>query len=39
MAYDNVGLLDIGERKSLLTQDKWEIEGGNFSPDGNPLPG
>jgi dipeptidyl aminopeptidase/acylaminoacyl peptidase len=33
--YDNVGLLNIATKKiHWLTQDKWEIEGGNFSPDG-----
>jgi dipeptidyl aminopeptidase/acylaminoacyl peptidase len=33
--YDNVGLLNIATRKiDWLTQDKWEISGGNFSPDG-----
>ena len=33
--YDNVGLLDIATKKiDWLTQDKWEISGGNFSPDG-----
>ncbi|HET7205112.1 MAG TPA: S9 family peptidase [Terriglobales bacterium] len=33
--YDNVGLLDISTRKiDWLTQDKWEINGGCFSPDG-----
>ncbi len=33
--YDNVGLLDIETKKiDWLTQDKWEISGGNFSPDG-----
>src|SRR5580658_6230044 len=33
--YDNVGLLDIATKKiSWLTKDKWEIGGGNFSPDG-----
>ena len=33
--YDNVGLLDVASKKiSWLTQDKWEISGGNFSPDG-----
>jgi len=33
--YDNVGLLDIATKKiSWLTRDKWEIAGGNFSPDG-----
>jgi dipeptidyl aminopeptidase/acylaminoacyl peptidase len=33
--YDNVGLLDIATKKiSWLTKDKWEIAGGQFSPDG-----
>ena len=33
--YDNVGLIDIATKKiSWLTQDKWEIHGGEFSPDG-----
>jgi dipeptidyl aminopeptidase/acylaminoacyl peptidase len=33
--YDNVGLLDIASKKiSWLTQDKWRISGGNYSPDG-----
>ena len=33
--YENVGLLDIASKKiTWLTQDKWEISGGNFSPDG-----
>ncbi len=33
--YDNVGLLDIASKKiSWLTKDKWEISGGNLSPDG-----
>lgn len=33
--YDNVGLLDIaGKKIDWLTQDKWEIQGGGFSPDG-----
>ena len=32
--YDNVGLLEIASKKtSWLTEDKWEISGGNFSPD------
>ena len=36
--YENVGLLDIASnRVEWLTQDKWEIEGGNFSPDGKSL--
>jgi dipeptidyl aminopeptidase/acylaminoacyl peptidase len=33
--YDNVGLLDIGSKKiDWLTQDKWKISAGGFSPDG-----
>ncbi len=33
--YENVGLLDVGTKKiSWLTQDKWEIHGSHFSPDG-----
>jgi dipeptidyl aminopeptidase/acylaminoacyl peptidase len=33
--YDNVGLLDMATKKiSWLTKDKWEIDGGQFSPDG-----
>jgi dipeptidyl aminopeptidase/acylaminoacyl peptidase len=36
--YDNAGLLDVASRKiRWLTQDKWEISGGNFSPDGKLL--
>jgi dipeptidyl aminopeptidase/acylaminoacyl peptidase len=36
--YENVGLLDIATRKiRWLTNDKWEISGGNFSPDGKSL--
>ncbi len=36
--YDNVGLLDIASKKiRWLTQDKWEISGGRFSPDGKFL--
>jgi dipeptidyl aminopeptidase/acylaminoacyl peptidase len=36
--YDNVGLLDISSKKiEWLTQDKWEIQGGNFSPDGHTV--
>jgi len=36
--YDNVGLLDIASKKiRWLTQDKWEISGENFSPDGKFL--
>ena len=36
--YDNVGLLDVASKKiSWLTQDKWQIHGGNFSPDGKSL--
>jgi dipeptidyl aminopeptidase/acylaminoacyl peptidase len=36
--YDNVGLLDIASKKiEWLTQDQWEISGGNFSPDGRSV--
>jgi len=32
--YDNVGLLDVATKKiTWITQDKWEIRGGEFSPD------
>jgi dipeptidyl aminopeptidase/acylaminoacyl peptidase len=33
--YENVALLEITSKKiTWLTRDKWEIEGGQFSPDG-----
>lgn len=33
--YENVGLIDVGTKKiSWLTKDKWELRGGEFSPDG-----
>ncbi|MGA3194676.1 MAG: S9 family peptidase [Terriglobales bacterium] len=36
--YENVGLLEIASKKiQWLTEDKWEIEGGHFSPDGKSL--
>jgi dipeptidyl aminopeptidase/acylaminoacyl peptidase len=36
--YQNVGLLDVGAREiKWLTQDKWEIAGGNFSRDGKAV--
>jgi dipeptidyl aminopeptidase/acylaminoacyl peptidase len=46
--YDNIGLLDVGEKGAMaghltpqkiswLTHDKWEIRGGEFSPDGKHL--
>jgi dipeptidyl aminopeptidase/acylaminoacyl peptidase len=36
--YDNVGLLDIASKKiRWITQDKWEISGEAFSPDGKFL--
>ncbi len=36
--YDNVGLLSIASKKiDWLTQDKWEISGEHFSPDGKSL--
>jgi dipeptidyl aminopeptidase/acylaminoacyl peptidase len=46
--YDNIGLLDVGMKGAMaghlvpekirwLTQDKWEISGESFSPDGKFL--
>jgi dipeptidyl aminopeptidase/acylaminoacyl peptidase len=36
--YDNVGLLDISSKKiNWLTNDKWEIDAGGFSPDGKSV--
>jgi dipeptidyl aminopeptidase/acylaminoacyl peptidase len=36
--YDNVGLLGIeGFKIDWLTQEKWEVEGGNLSPDGKTV--
>ena len=36
--YDNVGMLDIATKKiDWVTQDKWEISGESFSPDGKYL--
>jgi dipeptidyl aminopeptidase/acylaminoacyl peptidase len=36
--HDNVGLLDIASKKiRWLTQDKWELSGDHFSPDGKFL--
>ena len=36
--YENAGVLDIASKKiAWLTQDKWEINGGNFSPDGKAV--
>jgi|HubBroStandDraft_1064217.scaffolds.fasta_scaffold00278_15 dipeptidyl aminopeptidase/acylaminoacyl peptidase len=36
--YDNAGLLDIASKKiHWLTQDKWEISGESFTPDGKFL--
>jgi dipeptidyl aminopeptidase/acylaminoacyl peptidase len=36
--YDNAGLLDIATKKiHWLTQEKWEIAGRHFSPDGKSL--
>jgi dipeptidyl aminopeptidase/acylaminoacyl peptidase len=33
--YENVGLLEIASKQiTWLTKDKWEMHGGNFSPDG-----
>jgi len=36
--YYNVGLLDIASKKiDWLTDEKWEVEAGSFSPDGKML--
>jgi len=36
--YQNAGLLEIASKKiHWLTNDKWEISGANFSPDGKSL--
>jgi dipeptidyl aminopeptidase/acylaminoacyl peptidase len=36
--YDNVGVLDVASKKiDWLTEDKWEISAGNFSPDGKSV--
>jgi dipeptidyl aminopeptidase/acylaminoacyl peptidase len=37
--YENIGLLDIATKKIArwLTKDKWEIRGGEFSPDGKHI--
>jgi dipeptidyl aminopeptidase/acylaminoacyl peptidase len=36
--YENVGLLDVVTKKiTWLTKDQWEINAGNFSPDGKQV--
>jgi dipeptidyl aminopeptidase/acylaminoacyl peptidase len=36
--YDNVGLVDIATKKiDWLTNEKWEVDGGSFSPNGKQL--
>jgi dipeptidyl aminopeptidase/acylaminoacyl peptidase len=36
--YQNAGLLDVATKKiTWLTEDKWEISGGHFSPDGKSV--
>ncbi len=36
--YDNVGLLDLASKKiDWLTDENWELNAGNFSPDGKSL--
>jgi dipeptidyl aminopeptidase/acylaminoacyl peptidase len=36
--YDNVALLEVATKKiSWLTHEKWEIRGGEFSPDGKHI--
>src|SRR5439155_17641322 len=36
--YQNAGLLDVATKKiDWLTHEKWEVSGGNFSPDGKSV--
>jgi dipeptidyl aminopeptidase/acylaminoacyl peptidase len=36
--FQNVGLLDLATKKiNWVTEEKWEINGGNFSPDGRSV--
>ena len=36
--FENVALLDIATKKiKWLTEEKWEVQGGNFSPDGKSV--
>ena len=36
--YENIGLLDVATKRiTWLTKDKWEIRGGEFSPDGKHI--
>jgi len=36
--YENTGLVDVATKKVMwLTKDKWEIRGGEFSPDGKHI--
>jgi dipeptidyl aminopeptidase/acylaminoacyl peptidase len=36
--YENIGLLEIATKKiAWVTKDKWEIRGGEFSPDGKHI--
>jgi dipeptidyl aminopeptidase/acylaminoacyl peptidase len=36
--YQNTGLLNVATKKiDWLTQEKWEVSGGNFSPDGKSV--
>ena len=36
--YDNIGVLDAASKKiSWITKDKWEIRGGEFTPDGKSI--
>ncbi len=36
--YENVGLLEMATKKiSWLTKDKWQIRGGEFTPDGSHI--
>ncbi len=36
--YENIGVLEVATKKiAWLTKDKWEIRGGEFSPDGKHI--
>jgi dipeptidyl aminopeptidase/acylaminoacyl peptidase len=36
--YQNAGLLDVADKQiRWLTQEKWEVQGGHFSPDGKSV--
>ncbi len=36
--YENTGVLEVATKKiEWLTKEKWEIQGGEFSPDGKQM--